>query len=100
MTSNGQSQSLRDIRPDLKDRLREALTNRDFHAAKADEYGKEVDVLMVLLDREQRRFTGEKSAQKPAEPDQSLTDFILKMLHTRPMTKEDLRDYANRDGYA
>jgi hypothetical protein len=102
MSSNAQTPSLRDIREDLKARLRDAVANRDLHAGKAQEYGKEVDVLTQLLDREEARFVAQKAAQAPTpkEPDEPLADFLLKALRTRPMNKSDLREQATRAGYA
>jgi hypothetical protein len=99
MLPNDKTDDFRDIRPDLKERLREAVEGRDFHAAKASEYDKEVDDLVRQLDREEARFSNRELVAATKEPEAPLTDFILKTLEIRPMSKDDLREYATNEGY-
>lgn len=98
--TNNDSAPLRDIRPDLKARLRAALENRDSHQAKVEEFAGEIDDLTRQLDRENARYGQERVRLQLQEPTESLTDFILQALRMRPMGKEDLRDSASRAGYS
>src|SRR5260221_9054119 len=90
----------RDIRSDLRDRLRTAVSERDIFLAKAATLDQEVELLTKLLDQEERRF-GEQ--QKPAntstKPENSLGDFIIAEVKKRPMTKVDLLRAAQLAGY-
>jgi hypothetical protein len=90
---------LRDIRSDLRDRLREAVVNHKFHLDKAEEFKIEAETLTRLLDREEARFSKQNSVAAPKEPVESLTDYILNLLGMRPMGKGELREYAERAGY-
>lgn len=88
--------SFRDIRTDLKDRLRFSLENRDFHTEKAKEFDVEVETLTRLLDRENARFDAPDASK---EPDTPLDEYVLGALAVRPMSKEDLRAAAANAGY-
>jgi hypothetical protein len=86
----------RDIRPDLKDRLRHELTIRDDLSAKTKNNNDAIESLMLLLDRENARYSNTNSIK---EPDLPIDEFVLKALSTRPMSKDDLREAALGAGY-
>jgi hypothetical protein len=90
----------RDIRSDLKERLRTAVSERDILAAKAASLDEEVDLLTKLLDQEERRFGDqEKSSNTDTKPEDSLGNFIIEQVKIRPMTKVDLLYAAKAAGY-
>jgi hypothetical protein len=88
----------RDIRSDLKDRLKLALEQRNYHEAKAKELSAVADELAHVLERENARFPGD-TAQAITAPTIPLDDFVLQELTTSPMTKEQLRECATKAGY-
>jgi hypothetical protein len=90
---------LRDIRSDLRDRLREAAANHKLHLDKAEEFKNELETLTRLLDREEARFSNQKAGGTPKEPAESLSDYVITLLQMRPMSKTELREYAERAGY-
>jgi hypothetical protein len=91
---------LRDIRADLQERLREALSKRDEFLAKAKEYDADVDMLQRLIDREdQRHKTPASQAAQQQRPDEPLPDFVLNAIRIRPQSKGALRQAVANAGY-
>jgi hypothetical protein len=91
----------RDIRPDLRDRLRDALRRRDDLAAKMKDSEAEVDDCQRMLEREEARHqlsAGGNSAAK-LQPKEELRDFIFKAIQMRPQNKDDLRHSVESAGY-
>lgn len=88
---------LRDIRPDLLDRLREAAARQEEHARKANEATADVDMLQRMIEREDERLK-ESDAKRPV-PSEDLPDYLLKSLYIRPMSKDELRQAAIAAGY-
>jgi hypothetical protein len=81
----------RDIRSDLKERLK-------FATGKRAELDADIELLTKLLDREERRYgllkpRSKESAQKP------LAEFLLDKMRIGGMTKDDMRIYAADAGY-
>ncbi|WP_156179932.1 hypothetical protein [Bradyrhizobium sp. LTSPM299] len=90
----------RDIRTDLKDRLRTAVVGRDGHLAKAKEFDGEIDLLTKLLDQEERRFGQKPDVETSAASEKPpLGDFLLKKLEHSEATKDDLKVFAEHAGY-
>jgi hypothetical protein len=89
----------RDIRSDIRDRMREAEAEREHHLKKAEEADQEAKVLARLLEKEEARFSNGGAFSVPKEPEESLADFLLKLLEVRPMNKSEMREYAVRSGY-
>lgn len=84
----------RDILTDLKERLRDAVAERDEHLNRATELDKIVAALTLLIDTEQK-----PAATKQSEPTEELAVFIFRALLGRPQTKEDLKNAAVNAGY-
>jgi hypothetical protein len=88
----------RDIRPDLRERLRSTTAELDQLRAITENLEKTVQILEQMLAAEEHRFTPDQAAQtKP--PEESLPEFIFQNLRTGPRSKDDLRWIANRAGY-
>jgi hypothetical protein len=90
---------LRDIRVDLKDRLRAAIEKSALLDAQLQDARSEVRALEQLLEVEERRHQLSQQA-RPRQPVEPLAEFIEGALQQQAMTKEELRDYAERAGYA
>ncbi len=88
----------RDILAELKDRLREAIVERDEYLAKVGETEKLVEALTFLIDIEQQRLQPGAEAKSP-EPSEALASFLFKELQVRSMTKDEMRFAAAKAGY-
>jgi hypothetical protein len=100
MTIRIRSTSYRDIRADLKERLRTAVVSRDDFLAKAKEFDSEIDLLTKLLDQEERRFGQKVEVEKGSSDERApLQDFLLKKLAHNEMTKDDMKVFAEHAGY-
>ncbi len=87
---------MRDIVTDLKDRLREVVTQRDEYLDKAKELDRLVEALMLLIDAEHKRSQPDENRPRP---DEALPEFIFKTIRTRPINKTDLHRAALTAGY-
>jgi hypothetical protein len=87
---------LRDIRNDLRARLRDAVGRRDKHRKLADRCDAEVGMLTALLDEEERRFGS--SPDEPAHTKSRIPDLIVEGLATGRMNKEGLQKYVETQG--
>jgi hypothetical protein len=85
---------LKDIRPDLRERLRAAAVERDQLRPRLQDLDGTIALLEKLLEHEDRRF-------KPpnATPTDSLADFLLENLGRGIATKDALRAVAEGAGY-
>jgi hypothetical protein len=90
---------LRDIRPDIKVRLSEAVAKRDLHRKSADIAEAEVEMLTKMLDRENARFGQQDQAARDEPPKKSLPDFVLGQLTENTMNKAALAEAAEEAGY-
>jgi hypothetical protein len=92
---------MRDIVPDLKERLRGFVEQRDQFLDQANALEPKIDLLMRMVELEQQRqegFNGQ-NAEALQQPDDILPDFVLKAIQHRPMTKADLLHSAASAGY-
>jgi len=85
----------RDIRSDLQERMRTAVSSRDEYLAKAKAFDDEIDLLTRLLDQEEKRF----SRKAEIGPKMLLPDFILEKLSHNEMNKEEIKVFAEHAGY-
>lgn len=85
---------LKDIRPDLRERLRVASVERDQLRPRLVELDAEIELLEQMLQREDRRFQPAGST-----PQDSLADFVLENLRRGIATKDSLRAVAESAGY-
>ena len=90
------SQNLRDIRPDLRERLRVATAERDHMRSIIETLEATVKLLDQMLAAEERRFGSPAAA---GEPQESLAEFILATLRASTHTKDSLRFLAEKAGY-
>jgi hypothetical protein len=86
--------NLKDIRPDLRERLRAAVVERDQLRPRLQELEGTIALLEKLMEQENRRF-------KPAEtaPSDPLDVFLLEKMRLGISTKESLRGLAEEAGY-
>jgi hypothetical protein len=91
MATKKGTQTVRDIRPDLRERIRRAVLAREDADA-------EILMLTKLLDREEREF-GSNNQRGKSPPSLSLPLFILGQLRMKDMSKDDMRIYAQDAGY-
>jgi hypothetical protein len=91
--------TLRDIRPDINVRLKEAVALRDFHRESAEKADLEVDALTKMLDRENARFGQQDQTQRRGVPQKTLPEFVLEQLVQSTLTKAQLAEAANVAGY-
>jgi hypothetical protein len=88
----------RDIRPDLRERLRSTTAELEQVRAITEDLEKAIQILEQMLAAEESRFTPREATQtKP--PEDSLPDFVFQSLRTGTRTKDDLRWMANQAGY-
>ena len=100
MPIRSRSASYRDIRADLKERLRTAVVSRDDFLAKAKEFDSEIDLLTKLLDQEERRFGQKPETDKGNDEEKApLQDFLLKKLAHADLSKDDMKVFAEHAGY-
>ena len=100
--NESRSGAFRDIRPDLRERLRLANAELEHVRLIIGELEKAVQVLEQMLAAEEQRFNPEPS-QEEKQPEGSLGDFLLKSMmrsSAQGCTKEDLRWMAERAGYS
>lgn len=86
--------NLKDIRPDLRERLRAAAVERDQLRPRLQELDGTIALLERLIEQEDQRF-------RPAgvAPSDSLGDFLLEKMRRGISTKESLRAVAEEAGY-
>jgi hypothetical protein len=89
---------LRDIRPDLRDRLRVATAQRDHMRSTIATLESAVALLEQMLAQEDQRYAAASGSAK-AKPTDSLPDFILETLRAGHRTKDSLRLAAQEAGY-
>jgi hypothetical protein len=88
----------RDIRPDLRERLEEALHRRDRHLAQVKSAEVDIQAYQGMIEREDARYNA-RAADVPKPPSDALASFVFKALLMRPQSKEDLRHSAANAGY-
>jgi hypothetical protein len=89
---------IRDIRQDLRERLRALETQRDKLHVDLKEAEQQIGVLMNMLEIEDRRFPPQASSDQQ-KPTKRLSDFIFEELGRRRMTKEEIKIAAEKNGY-
>jgi hypothetical protein len=89
---------LRDIRSDLKDRLRVATAQRDHMRSAIGTLEKAVELLEQMLAQEEHNYAAANGSAK-AKPMASLPDFIVDKLGTGHSTKDSLKLAAVEAGY-
>jgi hypothetical protein len=89
---------IRDIRQDLRERLRTLEAQRDKLHVELKEAEQQIGVLMHMLEIEDRRFA-DKAPSEVRKPMTKLSDFIYGELGRRRMTKEEVKIVAERAGY-
>ena len=90
---------LRDIRPDLKERLRAKTAEREAMRAVMENLDIAIELLEQMIAEEERRFNVAPTAQK-TPPKELLSEFVLQQLRAgKPKTKDDLRWLAEQAGY-
>jgi hypothetical protein len=85
---------MKDIRPDLRERLRAAAVERDQLRPHLAELEAEIALLEKVIEREDRRFRPAGSS-----PQDSLADFLMENLRRGIATKDGLRAVAEGAGY-
>jgi hypothetical protein len=85
---------LKDIRPDLRERLRTAMVERDQLRPRLLELEAEIAVLEQMIEQENRRFQ-----PPPSAPEDSLADFLLEKMRLGTSSKDGLRAVAEAAGY-
>ncbi|WP_454626540.1 hypothetical protein [Bradyrhizobium cenepequi] len=85
---------LKDIRPDLRERIRAAAVERDQLRPRLQELDGTIALLEKLLEQEDQRFRPVGIA-----PSDSLGDFLLEKMRRGVSTKESLRAVAEEAGY-
>jgi hypothetical protein len=88
--------SFRDIRPDLRERLRSTSAELDQLQAITENLEKTIQVLEQMLAEEERRFAPEAKKGPPEEP---LPEFVMQSLRSGLRSKDDLRWMAEQAGY-
>ena len=86
--------ALKDIRPDLRERLRGAAVERDQLRPRLQELDGTIALLEKLLEQEERRFKPPNST-----PQDSLANFVMENLARGIATKDALRAVAEGAGY-
>lgn len=85
---------LKDIRPDLRERLRAATLERDQLRPRLQELEGTIALLEKIIEQEDERFRPVGTA--PSEP---LADFLLEKMRRGVNTKDSLRMVAEEAGY-
>lgn len=88
---------LRDIRSDLRDRLRVATAQRDHIRSTIAALEKTVELLEQMLAQEEQNYAAANGSSKEKLPD--LAVFMLDKLRTGHRTKDSLRLAAEEAGY-
>jgi hypothetical protein len=86
---------LRDIRPDLRERLRVAKSDLSQVQAMIGTLESTVGLLEQMLAQEEQRY----AASEKSVPSESLPEFLLEKLRSGPHTKDVLRWAAEQAGY-
>jgi hypothetical protein len=89
---------MRDIRHDLRERLRTLEAQRDQLHANLKDAESQIAILMQMLEIEDRRYL-EHSPSDIRKPTKKLNDFIYEELARRRMTKDEIKAVAERAGY-
>jgi len=89
---------LRDIRPDLRDRLRVATAQRDHMRSAIAGLETAVELLEQMLAQEDQQYAA-ANGSTTAKPTDSFPDFMLEKLRAGYSTKDSLRLAANEAGY-
>jgi hypothetical protein len=92
------STPFRDIRPDLRERLRSTTAELDQLHAITENLEKTVQILEQMLATEERRFNPEPTTKK-GPPEEPLPEFVMQSLRSGPHSKDDLRWMAEQAGY-
>lgn len=85
---------MRDIRPDLKERLARNEAARSRLSAELKRLEAYAASVIRMIEVEDERY-----ADEPDRPAQAIADFILDEAIKRPVSKEDLRFAAQAHGY-
>lgn len=88
----------RDIRTDLKQRLRDTTALRDTCMKQVDAYTDQIGVLTRMIEIEDQRYNQQPVTER--ELDETLPDFIERLARNGPMTKDQMRAAAEGAGYA
>ena len=94
-----QNSGLRDIRPDLRERLRQATARHEALLTQTNEAAEDVFMLQRMIEREDQRLNGQNAPVARQKPTDELPDFVFKALQMRPMSKSDLRHAVENAGY-
>jgi hypothetical protein len=86
--------NLKDIRPDLRERHRAAVVERDQLRPRLEELDGTIALLEQMIEQENRRFQPAQAA-----PQDSLPDFLMEKMRVGIRTKESLRALAEEAGY-
>jgi hypothetical protein len=86
--------NLKDIRPDLKERLRTAVSERDQMRPILETLEQTITLLEQMIEQENRRYH-----VAPTSPESSLADFIVQKMQAGLRTKDGLRSVAEEAGY-
>jgi hypothetical protein len=97
-TIKSQQAQFRDIRPDLRERLRSSSAELAKVREMAEHLQNAVSILEQMLAEEERRFNPEDPTKKPV-PGDPLSEFMMQCLRTGMRTKDDLRWMAEQAGY-
>lgn len=92
------SAAFRDIRPDLRERLRSSTAELGQMRGIIENLEKAVEVLEQMLAEEERRFNPADTTKK-STPTKPLADFVMHSLRTGMRSKDDLRWMAVQAGY-
>jgi hypothetical protein len=91
---------MRDIRPDLRERIQARHAAREEAAQKLDEIEDEIEALDALLASEEQRVTIETMVERiHSVPPENLDDFLVKAVERGVSAKTELRDTAIRANY-
>lgn len=90
--------TMRDLRQELTERLRELEAQRDGFHTELKRVEDEIGVVLKMLDFEDRRFPKQqpKEIHRPTDP---LGDFIYREIERRRMNKNEIKITAERAGY-
>jgi hypothetical protein len=89
---------MRDIRDDLRERLRTIEDERAALQAAMKAKGDEALAIMQLLDFEDKRFPAESADASPP-PEKPAADFIVDLARDQRLSKDEIRDALERAGY-
>jgi hypothetical protein len=86
--------NLKDIRPDLRERHRAAVVERDQLRPRLNELDGTIALLEQMIEQENRRFQ-----PTPSTPQDSLADFLMEKMLYGISSKDGLRAEAEGAGY-